>query len=91
MKSVRIPSFSGPYFPAFGLNTERYSEYGHISRSDSWYLSVILSPLSLKEWLNTTSKEIFAQITFWMSDKKLEQYNLIIKTHAKLNSIKNRC
>ena len=23
-----------------------------------------------------------------MSDKKLEQYNLIIKTHAKLNSIK---
>ena len=24
MKSVRIRSFSGPYFPAFGLNTERY-------------------------------------------------------------------
>ena len=24
-KSVRIRSFSGPYFPAFGLNTERYS------------------------------------------------------------------
>ena len=25
VKSVRIQSFSGPYFPAFGLNTERYS------------------------------------------------------------------
>ena len=24
----RIRSFSGPYFPALGLNTERY-EYGH--------------------------------------------------------------
>ena len=41
MKSVRIRSFSSPYFPAFGLNTERYrvspknSEYGHFSRSDS--------------------------------------------------------
>ena len=25
VKSVRIRSFSGPYFPAFGLNTERKS------------------------------------------------------------------
>ena len=25
IKSLRIRSFSGPYFPAFGLNTERYS------------------------------------------------------------------
>ena len=45
VKSVRIRSFSGPHFPAFGLNTERYSvhmrentyqknsEYGHFSRS----------------------------------------------------------
>ena len=24
VKCVRIPSYSGPYFPAFGLNTERY-------------------------------------------------------------------
>ena len=30
VKSVRIRSYSGPRFPAFGLNTERYSqsEYG---------------------------------------------------------------
>ena len=25
VKTVRIPSYSGPHFPAFGLNTERYS------------------------------------------------------------------
>ena len=24
VKNVRIRSYSGPYFPAFGLNTERY-------------------------------------------------------------------
>ena len=24
LRSARIQSFSGPYFPAFGLNTERY-------------------------------------------------------------------
>ena len=27
VKSVHIRSFSGPYFPAFGLNTERHSGY----------------------------------------------------------------
>ena len=27
LKSVRIRSYSGPYFPAFGLNTERYGVY----------------------------------------------------------------
>ena len=44
-ESVRIWSFSGSYFPAFGLNTEKYgvslredtdqknSECGHFSRS----------------------------------------------------------
>ena len=26
-KSVRIRSYSGPYFPTFGLNTERYGVY----------------------------------------------------------------
>ena len=25
VKSVHIRSYSGPYFPAFGLNTEKYS------------------------------------------------------------------
>ena len=30
VKSVRIWSYSGPYFPAFGLNTERYKVSLHI-------------------------------------------------------------
>ena len=34
MKSVCIRSFSGPYFPAFGLNTERY-EYLSIFRPNA--------------------------------------------------------
>ena len=38
MKSVRIQSFCGPYFPAFGLNTERYGEI----RRDTEYLPVFI-------------------------------------------------
>ena len=37
VKSVRIRIFSGSYFPAFGLNTERYS----VSLRDTEYLSVV--------------------------------------------------
>ena len=34
LKSVPIRSFSGPYFPAYGLNAvQKNSEYGHFSRS----------------------------------------------------------
>ena len=37
VKSVRIRSYSGPYFPAFGLNTDQYnSEYGHFLRSSCY-------------------------------------------------------
>ena len=35
VKSVRIRSYSGPFFPTFGLNTDQInSEYGHFSRSE---------------------------------------------------------
>ena len=35
VKSVRIGSFSVPYFAAFGLNTDQTnSEYGHFLRSE---------------------------------------------------------
>ena len=34
VKSVRIQSYSGPYFPEFGLNKDKNnSEYGHFLRS----------------------------------------------------------
>ena len=54
-KSVRIRSFSGPYFPAFGLNTERYgvsvriqSECGKIRtrktpNTDTFYAVILFS------------------------------------------------
>ena len=60
--SVLIWSFSGPYFPAFGLNTERYgeirspnagiadqkkSEYGQFSRSGWNQISLDFSKLLL--------------------------------------------
>ena len=36
MKSVRIWSYPGPYFPAFGLNTDRNnSEYGYFLRRET--------------------------------------------------------
>ena len=35
VKSVRIWSYSGPYFPAFGLSTDQTnSNYGHLLRSE---------------------------------------------------------
>ena len=40
VKSVRIRSYSSPYFPAFGLNTDQNnSKYGHFLRSDV-YISI---------------------------------------------------
>ena len=39
VKSVRIRSYSGPHFPAFGLNN---SEYGHFLRSVSLYFYFLI-------------------------------------------------
>ena len=40
VKSVQIRSFSGPYFPAFGLNTERYGVSHYVDIPITEYLSV---------------------------------------------------
>ena len=41
VKGVRIRSLSGPYSPAFGMNTDqKTSEYGHFSRSDNLEVNV---------------------------------------------------
>ena len=46
VKRVRVRSYSGPHFPAFGLNTERYylsvfspnaGKYGHFLRNNYYY------------------------------------------------------
>ena len=73
MKSVRIRSFSGPYFPAFELNTERYysvrmrentdqknSEYGHFLRSASDSKTVMNNKPSFKFMWGVISK-----LTLW--------------------------
>ena len=45
VKSVRIRSFSGPYFPVFGLNTERYEVPLHIQSKAGKY-----GPEKLQIW-----------------------------------------
>ena len=51
---------SGPYFPAFGLNTERYEVFGHFSRSGSlkncmfsyqWTVSYTIETSIVKEFI----------------------------------------
>ena len=61
-KSVHIRSFSGPYFPTFGLNTERYSvrtrentdqkifEYRHFSCSDYHRYDIYTSKSVFNFW-----------------------------------------
>ena len=43
VKSVRIWSYSGPYFPAFGLNTERYA-VSHRSQSECGKIRTRVTP-----------------------------------------------
>ena len=78
MKSVRIQSFSGPYFPALKLNTERYgvlvrmrentdqknSEYGHFSRSKLAHLffSYFAMILGSKKCQNLMKADFFAKV-----------------------------
>ena len=46
MKSVRIWSYSGPHFPAFGLNTDQNNyEYGHFLRSVMHFVSSLRRPI----------------------------------------------
>ena len=56
VKSVRIRSYSGPYFPAFRLNTDQEnSKYGHFSQSEFYYLlnlTVSLFPSLLNELIS---------------------------------------
>ena len=60
VKSVRIWSFSGPHFPAFGLNMERYSVFlriqsecgkvrtSIISNTDTFYFPMLYIAIGSK-------------------------------------------
>ena len=52
--SVRVWSFSGPYFPAFGLNTERYSVFVRI-RENTHQINSEYGQFSRSDWLQKTS------------------------------------
>ena len=53
VKSVRIRSFSGPYFPAFELNTEKYFEHIFHHYAHAWkrlnYFVVLVEQIWLTE------------------------------------------
>ena len=82
MKSVRVRSFSGPYIPAFGLNTERYpysvrlrekkdqknSEYGNFSRSDNFLSKLV--------------KNVFDTAITKQLHSKLHKLNKLTKKHS---------
>ena len=57
LKSVRIPSYAGPHFPAFGFNTERY---GISPNTDTFYSVFVLKNTKIKSQkniYNTSSKK----------------------------------
>ena len=83
VKSVRIRSYSGPYFFAFGLNTDQNnSEYGHFSRSviylKSWFFD---------RWYDYSSIEnkILAKKSFFV-DFREEPWNLVNHIHVILET-----
>ena len=43
VKSVCVPSYSSPYFPSFGLNTERYRVSLRI-QSECWKIGSRITP-----------------------------------------------
>ena len=86
VKSARIRSYSGPYFPAFGMNTERYSVFLRIQfecgktrtritpNTDTFY-AVIQSESSSRIFYfpaNTTFKclDYSENIKFWLVNEK---------------------
>ena len=82
MKSVRIRSFSGPYFPAVGLNMDKYgvslriqSEWG--TKTDQknyeyrhfsrWFFFI---EKKLREWYVDKEETIWSE-KLWLLEKKI--------------------
>ena len=82
IKSVRIRSYSGPYFPAFGLTTERYEVSLHI-QFECWKMWTRITPntdtfYAVHKGLQTIRPQRFAQSVHKQSAHKglLNQANL---------------
>ena len=76
LKILRIRSFSGLYFLAFKLNTERYGVYRHFSRSASFINSatVLQVPLQCQVLIFTLSANYRVS-----REKEFPQFNVIQK------------
>ena len=65
VKSVRNWSYSGPHFPAFGLNREKMRENGDQNNSQKWHFSrsdcTLYSPL---RFLTVVQKDILTELFF---------------------------
>ena len=95
VKSARIRSFSGPYFPAFGLNTgisqysvrmrentdQKNSEYGHFSRSVQFCTYECISRLLGKVLLYCVISKIG---TVWKAPKhgKMRTRKIFVLCHV---------
>ena len=90
-KSVRIWSYSVPYFPAFGLNTDQSnSEYGHFSLS-------VADVLSGKNFFSTVDPSyyelwrgngiLFDMITFRSHSEDMKTFSINISYFQRLSSI----
>ena len=80
MKSVRIRNYLGPHFPAFGLNTERYSvslriqsEYGKIRtiitpNTDTFNAMLVLASKSNWKWLKNCQNQVVLEKCIYSSE-----------------------
>ena len=92
LKSVRIRGYSGPHFPAFGVNTEGYdvslrieSECGKVitritPNTDTFYAMYILV-------FNWKVNPFFYNVPFWSLEKHRKNFGFLIF----LQSIKSEC
>ena len=75
VKSVRIRSYCGPHFPAFGLKTEQNnSKYGHFSRN----VSDITQP---KNAQTTTLSQFAYDIALWAYGRTSTVFQHKIQKH----------
>ena len=71
VKSVRIRSYSGPHFPAFWLNTERYS------------VSLRIQPKYGKIWTRITlHMDTFYAVTAEERFQTQNKHNLIVENNT---------
>ena len=67
VKSVRIRSYSGPHFPAFGLNTEIYSPYSVRMRENAGKMRTRINPNT--DTLRCDNEEALKRLNIFRSSR----------------------